>query len=96
MVIKNNSKVVTKENQLSFVNSISYDPGKKKKFLLLLHTKNAAQYFYVSLRNLGLPCINMTSSVHDVSFCRFALSVPKVNTARGFRIRSRCNIVVSE
>jgi hypothetical protein len=54
--------VVTKENLLSFVNHISGDPGMKEKFYLHLQVKNDVLYVYVSLRNLGLPCIGMMSS----------------------------------
>lgn len=58
--------MVTKENPFSFVNPISYDPGMKETFSLLLQVKNTVQYVYASLRNLGLPCINMMSSAHEV------------------------------
>jgi len=85
----------TKESLLSFVNHISDNPGTKEKFHLLLHVKNAVHYVYFSLRNLSLPCIDMMSSEYEVSCCRFALPVPKANTAGGFRIHSCCNIVTS-
>ena len=39
MIMKSNSKVVTKEDPFSFVNGISYDPGMKQMFRLLLHVK---------------------------------------------------------